>query len=119
MAGFRSMERAQPAALRGARHHPHAVAALPPRTLFEADARPAEPVELLGVSKVFSAAGSPGFAALADVDLALPPGTTVLVKGPSGSGKTTLLGLIACLVRPTAGRIRVGEREVTRLPEEQ
>ncbi len=37
--------------------------------------------------------------------------------GPSGSGKTTLLTLIGCLARPTAGRIRLNDREITSLPE--
>jgi iron(III) transport system ATP-binding protein len=35
--------------------------------------------------------------------------------GPSGSGKTTLLRLIAGFGRPSAGRIRIGERDVTEL----
>jgi putative ABC transport system ATP-binding protein len=43
-------------------------------------------------------------------------GMTVL-KGPSGSGKTTLLSLIGCMARPTSGRIFLGEKEITSLPE--
>lgn len=38
--------------------------------------------------------------------LALPPGVTAIC-GPSGSGKTTLLSLIAGLLRPEAGTIRL------------
>lgn len=37
--------------------------------------------------------------------------------GPSGSGKTTLLTMIGCLARPTAGRIKLNNREITSLPE--
>jgi ABC-2 type transport system ATP-binding protein len=40
------------------------------------------------------------------VHLAIPPGVTSLV-GPNGSGKTTLMNLLAGLIRPTDGRIRV------------
>jgi ABC-2 type transport system ATP-binding protein len=37
----------------------------------------------------------------------LPPGRTVLL-GPNGAGKTTLLSLVATLLRPEAGTIRLG-----------
>ena len=40
------------------------------------------------------------------------------IAGPSGSGKSTLLGLIAGLDRPSSGRIRVADAEVTALGED-
>src|SRR2546426_4941891 len=40
------------------------------------------------------------------VSLAIPPGITSLV-GPNGAGKTTLMNLMAGLLRPTKGTIRV------------
>ena len=43
-----------------------------------------------------------------DVDLAFPPGVTVLF-GASGSGKTLTLKSLAGLVRPDSGAIRIGE----------
>jgi putative ABC transport system ATP-binding protein len=42
-------------------------------------------------------------------------GDASLVLGPSGSGKTTLLNVIAGLTTPTAGTVRVGDEDVTRL----
>jgi ATP-binding cassette, subfamily C, bacterial CydD len=45
--------------------------------------------------------------ALAGVDLALRPGSTLLVTGPSGAGKTSLLSLLLRFAEPTAGRITV------------
>jgi heme exporter protein A len=41
------------------------------------------------------------------VDLDVPGGGFLLVTGPNGSGKTTLLRLIAGLLVPTAGELRV------------
>jgi putative ABC transport system ATP-binding protein len=39
----------------------------------------------------------------------------VALVGPSGSGKTTLLNLIGGLDTPSAGRLWIGEQEITRL----
>ena len=50
------------------------------------------------------------------VDLEVAAGELVTILGPSGSGKTTLLLLIAGLLAPTAGRIRIGDRDVTDEP---
>ncbi len=50
-------------------------------------------------------------------ELSVEGGETVAIVGPSGSGKTTLLHLIAGIERPVAGRIRVGETDLTALGE--
>ena len=42
-----------------------------------------------------------------DIDFKAKPGELVLLLGPSGSGKTTLLTLIAGLLRPSEGSIRL------------
>ena len=49
--------------------------------------------------------------------LEVPAGERLLVLGPSGSGKTTLLHVLAGLVRPDAGTVRLGETELTALSE--
>jgi heme exporter protein A len=46
-------------------------------------------------------------AALRDVTLELPAGRTLVVFGPNGAGKTTLLRMLATLLRPHAGEVRV------------
>jgi heme exporter protein A len=51
-------------------------------------------------------------AALQDVSLSLPTGSTLVVFGPNGAGKTTLLRVLATLLRPHAGRVRVLGREL-------
>jgi len=46
-------------------------------------------------------------AALRDVSLDLAVGQTLVVFGPNGAGKTTLLRMLATLLRPHAGEVRV------------
>ena len=46
-------------------------------------------------------------AALRDVSLELAAGQTLVVFGPNGAGKTTLLRMLATLLRPHAGEVRV------------
>jgi multiple sugar transport system ATP-binding protein len=53
--------------------------------------------------------------ALAPLDITVPDGRFLAMLGPSGCGKTTALRLLAGLELPTAGRIFIGERDVTRL----
>ena len=50
--------------------------------------------------------------ALRGVDLEVAPGELIGIVGASGSGKTTMLNILAGLERPSAGRIRVGDRDL-------
>ena len=56
---------------------------------------------------------------LRGVSFALARGETLAVMGGSGSGKTVLLRLIAGLLRPDRGHVRVFGRSVERLSEEE
>ncbi|MFT8246055.1 ABC transporter ATP-binding protein [Roseomonas sp. BN140053] len=64
-----------------------------------------------GIRKSFGAVQ-----ALQAVELLVRDGEFLALLGPSGCGKTTLLRIIAGLETQTAGRVRIGERDVTDLP---
>jgi putative ABC transport system ATP-binding protein len=53
--------------------------------------------------------------ALKGVDAVFPAGRVTAVVGPSGSGKSSLLRILACVDRPTAGSVRVGDLDVAAL----
>jgi putative ABC transport system ATP-binding protein len=74
-------------------------------------------IELVDVRKVFNAGQPNEFVAVDGVSLVIDAERTTVFRGPSGSGKTTLLSLIGCMARPTSGRIRLHDREITSLPE--
>jgi branched-chain amino acid transport system ATP-binding protein len=54
--------------------------------------------------------------ALVDVSFELRPGEFMGVLGANGAGKSTLLKTVSGLVRPSAGRIVMGETDVLALP---
>jgi ABC-type sugar transport system ATPase subunit len=54
--------------------------------------------------------------AVDNVSLTIGDGEFMVLVGPSGCGKSTLLRAIAGLEEVTSGSIRIGERDVTRLP---
>ncbi|MGH7278232.1 MAG: ABC transporter ATP-binding protein [Candidatus Rokuibacteriota bacterium] len=70
--------------------------------------------ELIDVRKSFDANE-----VLRGVSLSLEKGETLVVMGGSGSGKTVMLRLVAGLLSPDAGQIRVFGRNIEHLSEEE
>nr|WP_175800972.1 ABC transporter ATP-binding protein [Burkholderia anthina] len=64
-----------------------------------------------GASKRFG-----GLKVFNDISFSVPQGEVVGVIGPNGAGKTTLINVICGMLRPTAGRILLGERDITSKP---
>lgn len=73
-------------------------------------------VVIENLTKLFRGAKGETIRAVSEVSLAIEPGELLALVGPTGCGKTTLLRLIAGLEDPTAGRILLGDADVTAAP---
>jgi heme exporter protein A len=71
-------------------------------------------LEACGIERRFGAAR-----VLQGVDLVLRAGEVHVIAGPNGAGKTTLLRILAGLMRPTAGSVRVLGRRLADRPEDR
>src|SRR5271168_4265984 len=54
--------------------------------------------------------------ALAELTLTLPAGQPVAILGPNGAGKTTFIRMVATLLEPDSGTLRVDGHDVVREP---
>jgi len=65
-------------------------------------------IQLKSITKAYGS-----FLAVNDVDLSVEEGEFVTLLGASGSGKTTCLRMVAGFVQPSAGRVLIGDHDVT------
>jgi ABC-2 type transport system ATP-binding protein len=70
-------------------------------------------VEAVGLTKRFGKVQ-----ALDGLDLVAPAGQVLAILGPNGAGKTTFVRMVATLLRPDSGRLRVAGVDVLRQPAE-
>lgn len=71
-------------------------------------------ITTLGLVHIYRSEGH-DVAALSGVDLSVSAGEVIGLLGPSGAGKSTLLALLGGLFRPSAGKIFVGDHELSAL----
>lgn len=64
-------------------------------------------ISVQGVNKIFKTSGDEPVIALKDIHVQVFPGEFVSLIGPSGCGKSTLLRLIADLLQPTDGVLKI------------
>lgn len=64
-------------------------------------------------------AGYENIVVIKDMDLEVTSKTTLVLMGVSGSGKTTLLKTILGIVKPSAGSIYLGDKNITHMPIEK
>ncbi|MDA0179650.1 ATP-binding cassette domain-containing protein [Solirubrobacter phytolaccae] len=70
----------------------------------------AQPLEVEALSVRFG-----GLAALSDVSFTVEPGSLHALIGPNGAGKSTCLNVLSGVYEATAGSVRYGGRELTKL----
>jgi branched-chain amino acid transport system ATP-binding protein len=68
-------------------------------------------LQTIGLEKRFG-----GITAAHDVSLAIEKGARHALIGPNGAGKTTVINLLTGVLKPTAGSIMLGGKDITALP---
>ncbi|MBS2538788.1 ABC transporter ATP-binding protein [Catenulispora sp. NF23] len=58
-----------------------------------------------------------GVIAVDGVDLSVPPARITALVGPNGAGKSTLFDCLSGTLRPDAGRVLLGGRDIAHLPD--
>jgi putative ABC transport system ATP-binding protein len=75
-----------------------------------------EALQAIDVVKIYGAAPN-AITAVDRVSFAVHPGEFVALVGPSGSGKTTMLAMLAGLLRPSDGQIRIAGEDLGAMSE--
>jgi putative ABC transport system ATP-binding protein len=75
-------------------------------------------IEVRGVKKIYELKGETVYA-LDDVSLDIYRSEYLSIMGPSGSGKSTLFNIVGALDRPSAGGVKIGPLDLTKLSSRQ
>lgn len=74
-------------------------------------------IELKNVTKIYNQEQVNEVTALKGIDLVIDDNSMTCLRGASGSGKSTLLAIIGCVFQPTAGRVSIAGKQLSRLPD--
>ena len=72
-------------------------------------------IECISLTKIYSSRNQ-RIIAVDDINIQINRNEFTLIKGRSGSGKSTLLNLMCGLIKPTSGRVLIGNIPVSELP---
>ncbi|MBS4191913.1 ABC transporter ATP-binding protein [Bacillus sp. FJAT-49705] len=75
-------------------------------------------LEAAGVKKVYGERGNVNLA-LKNIDLQITAGEFVGIMGPSGAGKSTLLNVLSTIDFPTGGYIKINDKNIMNLSENE
>ena len=75
-------------------------------------------LEARSVSKTYTI-DNRSMTVLDTISLTIDEAEFLVIKGESGSGKSTLLSILSGLDRPDAGRVLLGQRDITELSEDE
>jgi len=75
-------------------------------------------IKIRNLNKRYSS-GDVECTALDKVDLEITKGEFVAIVGPSGSGKSTLLNMITGIDKPTKGSVKINNKEITEMDEDE
>jgi len=79
--------------------------------------RPLPVITINGLKKIYLEGTPEEVQALRDIDLIITSGEFVSIMGTSGSGKSTLLNIVGCMDKSSAGIVKIGEVNITGVPE--
>ena len=74
-------------------------------------------IKIENLNKIFNENKANEFIALKDINLNIKDNSCVILKGVSGSGKSTLLSIIATLMKPSHGSVKINKNIVSKLPD--
>ncbi|OGK37832.1 ABC transporter ATP-binding protein [Candidatus Roizmanbacteria bacterium RIFCSPHIGHO2_12_FULL_41_11] len=76
-------------------------------------------LQLSGIWKEYQIDEQVVFTALKDINLTIDEGEFTAIVGPSGSGKSTLMHLIGLLDHPSRGKIKIRNKDITILNDDE